>query len=176
MPARRRRHTMGIGQRKEKARELFAKGYRNSEVAREIDVHPDTVTRYRREYEEALRTTATMNPTLLRDVVQNTVQALEHLDLVRAEAWKQYESADSKQVKATFLNSVLKAEGERAKILGLMGVKGDTLAFVQRVKEQQERLTEHMREHLCDDCRPMLIDFIVQNFSDDLNMLPTTQG
>jgi transposase-like protein len=167
---------MGIGQRKDKARELFIKGYTNAEVAREVGVHPDTVTRYRREYEQSVRDAANNNPTLLRDVVQNTVQALEHLDRVRAEAWKRYESAETGQVKATFLNTVLKAEGERAKILGLMGVKGDTLAFVQRIKAQQEQLTEHMRENLCDECRPMLIDFIVSNFSEDLQMLPTVPG
>lgn len=175
MPAR-RRHSMGIGQRKDKARELFAKGYRNAEVAREVGVHPDTVTRYREEYEKSLREQANNNPTLLRDVVQNTVQSLEHLDHVRSEAWKRYEDADSAQVKATFLNTVLKAESERAKILGLMGVKGDTLAFVQRIKAQQDALIEHMREHLCDDCRPQLIEFIVSNFAEELESLPTTQG
>lgn len=176
MPQRSRRHALGIGQRKAKARELFAKGYRNSEVAREIGVHPDTVTRYRDEYNKSLEDQANSNPTLLRDVVQNTVQALEHLDLVRAEAWKQYEGAESAQVKATFLNTVLKAEAERAKILGLMGVKGDTLAFVQRIKAQQDALIEHMRENLCDECRPQLINFIVSNFAEELESLPTTRG
>lgn len=176
MPARRRRHAMGLGQRKEKARELFIKGYNNAEVAREIGVHPDTVTRYRREYEQSIKDAAAINPTLLRDVVQNTVQSLEHLDRVRAEAWKRYEGASSESTKATFLNIVRNTESDRAKMLGLMGVKGDTLAFVQRIKEQTDALTEHMREHLCDDCRSVLIDFIVQNFSEDLNMLPTTQA
>lgn len=171
-----RRHQMGLGQRKEKARELFTKGYRNAEVAREIGVHPDTVTRYRREYDQSIKDAAQANPNLLRDVVQNTVQSLEHLDNVRAEAWKMYEQAETKQVKATFLNTVLKAESERAKILGLMGVKGDTLAFVQRVKEQSDALRNYMQEHLCENCRPLLIDFVVQNFADDLDMLPTTQA
>lgn len=171
-----RRHTMGLGQRKDKARELFIKGYTNAEVAREIGVHPDTVTRYRREYDQSVKDAAISNPTLLRDVVQNTIQALEHLDRVRAEAWQQYEAAETKQVKATFLNTVLKAESERAKILGLMGVKGDTLAFVQRVKDQSDALRNYMQEHLCDECRPLLIDFVVQNFAEDLDMLPTTPG
>lgn len=166
-------HRMGMGQRKEKARELFARGYRNAEVAREVGVHPDTVTRYRREYDEALREQAAANPRLLADVVQNTVQSLQHIDEVYKEAWVRYEHAESAQVKATFLNTALKAEGERAKILGLMGVKGDTLAFVQRIKAQQDALIEHMREHLCNECRPTLIDFIVRNFAEDLESLPT---
>jgi hypothetical protein len=172
MPRQRRR--LGIGQRKELAYELFARGYSNREVARECAVTPDTAGRYRKQWQEGVKAEAAANPGLLRDVLKNTVESLESLSRVRAQAWMQYErSGVSDSVKATFLNTVLKAEHERANILGLMGVKSDTAALFARIRQQQEQLISFMRDHLCDDDRRLLENYVVEQFAEDLAAVQT---
>lgn len=159
---------MGIGQRKEVAFSLFVKGYTNAEVAREIGIHPDTVTRYRRSHEERLTAEAAANPHLLRDVLGNTLRSLEELDRVRMEAWKQYEAATSATVKKDFLNVITKAQSERAKLFGLMGVKQDTLVYINGVKQAQDKIMDFMAKELCAADRRKLEAYLVEVFSEEL--------
>lgn len=159
---------MGIGQRKEVAFELFKKGYTNAEVAREVKIHPDTAKRYRDAYETALAAEVASNPGLLRDVLGNTLRSLEELDRARAAAWKDYQEATSASAKKGFLDLVIKAQGERAKLFGLMGVKQDTLVYINGVKEMQDRLMDFLQRELCPADRKKIEKFLVETYSDQL--------
>lgn len=159
---------MGIGQRKEVAFELFKKGYTNAETAREIGIHPDTVTRYRRAYEERLAEEVSANPHLLRDVLGNTLRSLEELDRVRAAAWKDYQEATSATAKKGFLDLAIKAQSERAKLFGLMGVKQDTLVYINGVKEVQDKLMDFMTKELCPADRAKLEKYLQDTWADQL--------
>lgn len=159
---------MGIGQRKEVAYELFKRGYTNAETAREIGIHPDTVTRYRRSYEEQLQAEVNANPHLLRDVLGNTLRSLEELDRVRAAAWKDYQEATSATAKKGFLDLAIKAQSERAKLFGLMGVKQDTLVYINGVKEVQDKLMDFMTKELCPADRAKLEKYLQDTWADQL--------
>lgn len=159
---------MGIGQRKEVAFECFKKGYTNAETAREIGIHPDTVTRYRRAYEEQLAAEVQGNPHLLRDVLGNTLRSLEELDRVRAAAWKDYQEATSATAKKGFLDLAIKAQSERAKLFGLMGVKQDTLVYINGVKEVQDKLMDFMTKELCPADRAKLEKYLQDTWADQL--------
>lgn len=159
----------GIRARKEAANRLFQRGYTNAEVARAIGVTADTAKRYRDAYLAELREEATANPHLLREVINNTIQALRGIDDARAEAWDMAQSDGiASNVKAQYLGLVLKAEKQRAEVLGLLGVKTETAALFGRIRQQQDQLIEFMRSHLCDTDRQMLDRFITEQFADDL--------
>jgi transposase-like protein len=164
---------MGIGQRREAASTLFAKGYTNAEVSREMGVHPDTVTRYRAWHEQQLNAAARSNPHLLRDVLGNTLRSLEELDRVRAEAWKQYEASGLPSVKKDFLKISLQAQSERAKLFGLMGVKQDTMIYINGVKELQDKLIDFMQKELCPEDRVKLEEYLQETFADQLQDVST---
>ena len=66
----------GLGQRKSRAFERFLQGWTNAEIARELHVTADTVSRYRAEYEAQIHEQARQNPRLLLDLIPNTVRAL----------------------------------------------------------------------------------------------------
>jgi len=167
----------GIRQRKEQAGIYFRRGWTNAEVARSLGVTPETVKRYKDEYDEQIRNEAATNPGLMRDVIKNAVEALRAIDDLRAEAWN---SAMAEgvlpAVKATFLGIALKAERQRADILGLLGVKSDTTALYARIKSQQERLIDFMSNHLCEDDRRMLESFLVESFASDLEDITDLAG
>lgn len=159
----------GIRERREKAYRLFGRGFTNAEVARSVGVTPETSKRYRVEYENELREEATANPNLLRDVIKNTMSSLSALDDVRAEAWDMAQvDSTPPNVKASYLSIILKAEKERAAILGLLGAKTETAALFARIKEQQDKLIEYMRDHLCEEDRRQLEGFIMEQFASDL--------
>lgn len=168
-----RRHEMGRGERLERAFELFAKGYSNVEVADDIHVHPDTVTRYRRVYESRIAQQAKDTPNLLRDVLGNTLRTLAELDRIRKEAWERYESASTDGARQKWMAIVLKAQDQRAKLFGLMGVKQDTLAYINGIKEIQGKLIEFMQRELCADDRRRLDEYIIQEFAEELAHIDT---
>jgi hypothetical protein len=164
-----------LSARRIKAVELFVRGYTVTEVATELRVSVETASRYRTKYQEDIKSQAVANPTLLKDVLANTIATLGEIDQVRQEAWRNYENAKSEQLKAQFLNTVLKAQEQRAKLFGLFGVKAELLHQMTLIREQQEKLVEFMSEHLCSADRERLETFILDEFKEELRNLPETE-
>jgi transposase-like protein len=164
---------MGIRQRQEAAYTFFKRGYTNAEVAREIGIHPDTVTRYRRKYDEELQEAVRESPHLLRDVLGNTLRSLQELEEVRQAAWRDYQEASSATAKKGFLDLAIKAQSERAKLFGLMGVKQDTLVYINGIKEVQDKLMDFMTRELCPADRAKLEKYLTETFADQLEGVTT---
>lgn len=153
--------TYSLQERKDIANQMFARGSRDSDVADYLDVHPDTVARYRKEYEEALVTQARNNPHMLTDVLLNTMRSLDELDEVRKEAWREYENPHaSRQHRAQMLNTVIRAQKQRAELFGLFGVKAEFFAHVQNVRIVQGMIIEWLQQNLCEDDREALAVFL----------------
>lgn len=176
MPRGRTSSPYGRAARKEKAYELYSRGFSVTEVAREILVDRTTASRYRQQYEASLQNQATDNPNLLRDILRNTVRALSELDQVRAEAWKRYEATDNEATKATYLNTTLKALEQRAKLFQLFGVKAEYMSQVAVIQRQQEKLIEFLGHHeFCDRDREAIVEFLASQISTaDLEALALT--
>lgn len=162
-----------LSARKQAAFQLFAQGQSVMEVARELSVAWDTAKRYQTAYEEMIREEALENPELLTDVVGNTFRALVELEQARAQAWDRYRRATTDQARAAFLNLVLKAQSDRAKLYGLLGVKPEYAARVEAVRSQQAKLMEFMNSELCPIDRQRLIEFIQKDMGEQLAELPT---
>lgn len=181
--------TLSLHERREKAAKLFSRGASNTQVSKELNVHPDTARRYREEYESDLITSARNNPQMLTDVLLNTMRALDELDQVRAEAWEMYEDALTEDgeprhsVRQTYLKTILTAQEQRAKLYGLFGVKAEFFAHVQNVRIVQQKLLQFMQENLCTQDRSKLEAFLtsdeVRRFmqqSGELPELPVGEG
>jgi hypothetical protein len=168
---------LGLSARRERARELFSRGFTNADVAREILVSPETAARYRVTYEDELKETAKANPNMLRDILGNTVRTLRELDQVRAAAWQNYEASQTDAAKATFLNTALKASDQRAKLLQLFGVKAEYMSQVAVIQRNQEALIKFLAEgEWCDHDRMSVVSFLeTQIDMTDLDALPTTE-
>lgn len=167
--------------RKELAYRRFAQGYRNTQIAAEIQVTPDTVARYRAAYELDISDLARSNPRMLQDVVANTLRSLNEIDLVRHSAWERIEQGGrteliecdncehevevqfpiSDQNRNSLLSTILKAQDQRAKIYGVFGVKAEFLQQVANVKIVQELLIDWMRANLCATDRAALEQFML---------------
>lgn len=170
------RSPYALGARRRRAYELYSRGFTPSEVKDDLQVSLGTAVRYKTEYEESVAEEARANPTMLRNVIANTMRALRELDLVRAEAWKNYETAKTEQMKNQFLNTIVKAQDQRAKLFGLFGVKQDFFMHVAQVREQQQKLIAFMTEHLCPADRVKLEEYLVQEFNSELAEMPTAEG
>lgn len=151
---------MNLQERREEARALFLKGLTVAEVARKLGVTWDTANRYHELYEEWVEEEAGANPQLLSDVLKNTVQMIAELDQVRAAAWRQYHTAESKQTKLQALNTVRACQQDKAKLFGLFGVKQDFYVLVQNVKVVQDRLLDFLTRELCEEDRAKLEHFL----------------
>lgn len=166
MPRGRTNSNLSASQRKEKAHDLFSRAWKNADVARELSVTPETVKRYRDEYEESIRRQAAENPRLLVNVIENTVRALNELDQLRRNVWDDYETVPATSpLRAAYGKQLLSINTERAKLFGLFGVKQEYFLHVQNVQAMQNRLLEWMRANLCQTDREALERFISEELS-----------
>lgn len=180
------RSKMTLSERREAAYTLFAKGFTNKAVAESLKVNKDTVKGYRDRYEASIQAQAQANPAFLRDVVANTFRSLHELDKIREDAWKHMERRKEKrefevecpecgegfifttkldyeipdQTRVQYQNVLLKAQDQRAKLFGIMGVKQEIMVAMMQVKAVQDRLLHFMAEHLCAADRAELEDFL----------------
>lgn len=167
------------GERREKAFKYIAKGYTNVEIADKLKVHVDTVTRYRKAYVDQVQAEAAANPTLLNEVVANTIRTMHELDIIRKEAWEAHDRSRSVtgecehcgeetsfwvgikgETKAQMLRILLQANEQKAKLFQLFGVKAEFMAHVNQVAQLQNRLMVFMRDQLCEDDRRKLEEFL----------------
>jgi hypothetical protein len=172
MPSGRTRSPLRLGARREKAFELFRRGFSNVEVAEEIQVSPDTAARYRKLYEDRIVEAAREQPDLLRDVLANTIRTLTELDAIRRNAWQRLEENPPDSVRSSLLNTLLKAQDQRSKLFGLLGVKQEYAAHVAKVRQQQEQLIEFMSRELCPVDREKLEEYLLDEMAAGLATLP----
>lgn len=171
------RSAVRLGARRERAFDLFKRGWTNVEVAREVDISPGTASRYRKIYDNQIKDAANANPEMLRDVLGNTLRSLGELDAIRKDAAERYLAATTDAARAQFLKIRLSAQEQRSRLFGLLGVKGEFVLHVQTVKARQDKLLEFMSEHLCPADRDKLEEFIIREFQDELAELPeVTEG
>src|SRR5689334_20874428 len=165
------------------AYEKFAEGWSDVRIATQLRVTRQTVGAYRRKYEDDLSERARSNPNLLRDVVKNTMRALEELDRIREEIWQHMqprkvttehtcpecdaEFTEKEYVYVTddtrskYIGHLLKAQETRAKLLGVIGVKTEVIAAIMGVKTVADALMAFMAENLCAEDRAKLEELLM---------------
>ena len=174
--------------RREIAYEKFMKGATVQDVADDLEVTWDTAKRYKVEYESRVQELARANPSMLIEVIQNSIKALEENDLVRKKAWDEYEAAGGRviecehcaseillpptpsTVRNSYLKTILSAQEQRAKIYGLFGVKAEFYGQVQKIKSLQDKLLDFMRTQLCPEDRRKLERFIMGEEGDIVDL------
>lgn len=183
---------MTRSQRIEAAQKLFARGYSNADVARELGVHADTATAYRRLYEEGLQKQAASNPHIFSEVLLNTQRALVELDQIRTNAWEQIqghrvievqcEHCDSlfnvnfpisDQARVQYQNVILKAQHERAQLFQLLTSRTEVLVRHEHTKIVQERILGWLKDNLSLNDREKLAVFIETQLSEFMGELPS---
>lgn len=151
---------LSLSERRERAFTLFSRGWTNAKIARDLHVDADTVGRYRQDYEDRMAEVLHNDPAFLRDIASNTIRMLEENEQVRREAWERYESATSDTNRVQYLNTIVKAQEQRSKLLGVLGVKHEFLLHVQNVQRVQEQLISFMRAELCASDRDKLQTYL----------------
>lgn len=167
-------------ERIELASEIYRRGGTPSDVARKVKVSRQTAYTYREIYEAQLVEKAAKNAHQLSNHPLNAQRMLDELEEARRLAFQEFQKADRKtkiqcpeceediivqipdpDVKAKFLGLILKAQQDRAKLLGALGVKADTLAAVAAVKFVQDAMLKWMMENLCQVDRDALAGFLM---------------
>ena len=183
MPKGKTRSKLTREERLSQAFEGFAMGMSDVSIAKQLKVTRQTVGTYRGIYEERLSARARANPNLLRDVLKNTMRALEELDRIREEIWQHMQprkavtehtcpECDAEftekeyiyvtdDTRSKYIGHLLKAQETRAKLLGVIGVKTEVIAAVMGVKTVADALMAFMAENLCAEDRAKLEELLM---------------
>lgn len=169
--------TLNLSERRERAFDLFRKGYTNADVARKVRVTSDTAAAYRKRFEELIQKQVADRPDLLSDVLGNTWRVVEETDMVRADAWRRLgkkrvhyceecgepcgcEQDPPHSAISAYHSTLLKAQDIRMKVFGLLGVKQEYFIRVQEIEALQRKLLEFMSSSLCAADRDRLEAFL----------------
>lgn len=124
----------------EKVSELYLKGYKPSQIARALDISPAMAKSYVEQYKEAITNRVMEDPDFLDRIQDNTLEALEQIDLLIKEAWETYENAKELEMMNQQIN-LLKVAGDltdkRNKLLQLVGAKLDSGMTARMQKAEQ---------------------------------------
>ncbi len=195
MPRGRTRSSLNRSQRIEEAHKLFARGFSNADVARELKISADTATTYRRLYEEGLTKQAASNPQIFSEVLRNTQRALIELDQVRSDAWAQIRKLreysvgtecpecgfaftaaleipinDSNRTK--YHKIILAAQHERAQLHQLLTNRTEVLIKHENTRIVQEKILAWLGSNLALSDREKLALFIETELSEYMRELP----
>ena len=144
----------------EQAAKLHLKGFTFAEIARELDIHVSTVREYVSEYKSWIVTRAENDPDLLDRLTENTMQALDEINLVLSEAWRAHEQAkewEAMNHQLSALKLIKEINDSKAKLLQLAGARqdGGNMAHLKRVEQVNQIVSEIIKEIIkdCPRCR-----------------------
>jgi hypothetical protein len=148
----------------------------------------DTAGAYRKSYNERIHAQAAANPNFLAEALDRTMQSLSELDLIRADAWKHLEDRTVRgefqcpecehewttkvkvpvpdQTRAQYHNVLLKAQDQRSKLFGVLGIKQEMLAGVMQIQYVQGRIIEWLAQNLEGDTKEALAQFLESELGD----------
>lgn len=144
----------------EKVSELYLKGYKPSQIARKLDISAAQARNYVEQYKEAVATRVMEDPDFLDRIQDNTLEALEQIDLLIKEAWETYENAKELEMMNQQIN-LLKVAGDltdkRNKLLQLVGAKIDSgmTARMQKAEQVNFVVSSIIKDIIsqCDNCK-----------------------
>jgi hypothetical protein len=127
----------------ERVGELLGKGYRFTEIARELNITPAHAKKLADDYTSLVREQVSNDPDFLERLAENTAMMFEQMDLIKKEAWKTYDDAKNfgaQNMQLQALKIAMDVAERQAKLLQLMGAKVDSgstarLQKAERVNE-----------------------------------------
>lgn len=156
----------------ERAGDLHLKGYKYSEIARELDVTPQHAKHLITEYKDYVRGRVQEDPDFLDRLQENTMEMLDAFDMLIREAWENYETAKNAEMlnQATNLIKVIgDLQDRKSKLLQLMGVKvdGGMMARMQKAEQVNDIVSGVIRDVVgeCPRCRTEAQVRLAQAFS-----------
>lgn len=148
--------------------DFFDQGLSNAEVCRRMKLAPNTATKWRRLWAERNRDDLVENQSLLQQVLSNTLQMLRENEQIRRAAWQEYHAGieihqahcdecdalveftiGNPVTRNSSLNTLMKSQEHRAKLLGVLGIKQEFFGMVSAVQAVQEKLLEFLARELC---------------------------
>ena len=156
----------------EKVAELHLKGYKPSEIGRELSLSPAQTKHYVSQYKEYIANKVAHDPDFLDRIQDNTIEALERLDQLIKEGWETYETAKANDMinqQINLMKVVGGFEQQRANLLQLMGAKmdGGMMQRMQKAERVNEIVSRVIKEIVadCDRCKVQVQPRLAEAFA-----------
>lgn len=156
----------------EQAAKLHLKGYNYAEIGREIGVSTAVAKSYITEYKGWVRNRAEEDPDFLDRLAENTLQALDEMNLIAKEAWTAHAKATEYDMMPHVISSlklIKEVAAEKSKLLQLAGARtdGGSMADLKRVEQVNEIVSGVLKDVVkeCPRCRDMVKIKLAEAFS-----------
>jgi dynactin complex subunit len=149
---------LSYSERKELAFDMFAREWKNADIARKIDVTPETIASYRREWEERKEEAVYSDPNYLNNIVQHTLERVEQLEEVIRESWNAADKTLNENAKVAALRTIKDAIMDIAKLQRLTDTRIEVINKTEQAYQVQQVILEMLNIVVkdCPRCRQEL--------------------
>ena len=147
-------------ERKEMAFDLFAREWKNVDIARKLGVTPETIANYKRGWEDKKEEALWRDPNYLNNILQHTHERIEQLEQVIRESWDAADSSMNENAKVAALRTIKDTVMDIAKLQRLTDTRIEVIDRTEKAQQVQEVILEMLNIVVrdCPKCRQELAD------------------
>jgi len=155
MPKGRTLSKLSYSERKELAFDLFAREWKNIDIARKLEVTPETIANYKRGWEDKKEEALWRDPNYLNNILQHTHERIEQLEQVVRESWNTYDETPNQNAKVAVLRTIKDTVMDVAKLQRLTDTRIEIIDKAERATQVQEVILEVLNTVVkeCPRCR-----------------------
>lgn len=142
---------MTYSERKELAFEYFEKRWKNADIARMLDVTPETISNYKREWKKYNEEAAWEDPNYLNKILEHTKARVNDIDMVVKSLWKMVDTMGEGQAKVSALRTIKDAIMDISKLQRLLDQRIEIVDQAEKANATQAIILE-MINIIIDDC------------------------
>lgn len=149
-------------ERKETAFELFTRHWSNADIARKLDVTPETISNYKREWEKIQEESVWNDPNYLNRILEHTKSRVTELEQVMSHGWTAFEGTANENAKMAALRIIKDTIMDMAKLQRLTDTRIEIVNQAEKALQVQTILLEMINTVIsdCPHCRHALAEKI----------------
>ena len=150
--------SLAYSERKEIAFELFTRRWKNADIARKLEVTPETISTYRKEWERLSEEAAWSDPNYLNRILEHTKARVSELETVITKTWDVTDESENQNAKVSALRTIKDTIMDIAKLQRLTDTRIEIVDQAEKAAQVQSIILEMINVVIqeCPTCKAKL--------------------
>jgi len=150
--------SLSYSERKEIAFDLFTRHWKNADIAKKIEVTPETISSYRKEWERLSEEASWNDPNYLNRILEHTKARVSELEIVINKAWDVAEKTENQNAKVSALRAIKDTIMDIAKLQRLTDTRIEIVDQAEKATQVQAIILEMINVVIqeCPTCKAKL--------------------
>jgi predicted transcriptional regulator len=152
--------SLSYSERKETAFDLFTRHWTNADIARHLEVTPETISSYKKEWEKLSEEAVWNDPNYLNKILEHTRGRIDELEKVISRTWDVADGSDNQNAKVSALRTIKDTIMDVAKLQRLTDTRIEIVNQAEKALQVQTVILEMINQVIqdCPRCKQALSD------------------